>query len=247
MLHGNNQTVAKSVDHWPRVRFHVIESHYAGSWRDEENWPLPGTVRTKYHLGNTGSLLSQPISGDESVQYEGASGGTSWKITFPERTEITGSCKLHLNFAVGEGATDADVFVTVQKLDRDGNAVLFPFHTFVHEGQVAYGWLRASKRTLDHHPVEDEVAHTFTENDARALEPNKFVELDINIQPSATLFRKNESLVLAVQGHDFGTWSEQCQLPRGGAGLNTQASHIIALKGSFLEVPIIPSWIDRKV
>ncbi len=229
------------------MRFHVIESHYAGSWRDEENWPLPGTVRTKYHLGNTGSLLSQPISGDESVQYEGASGGTSWKITFPERTEITGSCKLHLNFAVGEGATDADVFVTVQKLDRDGNAVLFPFHTFVHEGQVAYGWLRASKRTLDHHPVEDEVAHTFTENDARALEPNKFVELDINIQPSATLFRKNESLVLAVQGHDFGTWSEQCQLPRGGAGLNTQASHIIALKGSFLEVPIIPSWIDRKV
>jgi predicted acyl esterase len=70
---------------------------------------------------------------------------------------------------------------------------------------------------------------------------NEPVELDINIQPSATLFRKGETLRVAIQGHDFGEYAPDAQVPRAGSGCNTEGSHIIELHQSYLEVPIIPS------
>lgn len=118
--------------------------------------------------------------------------------------------------------------------------VLFPYHTFINDGHVAYGWLRASNRCLDPSPWGDEVAHIFRKEHVAPLTPHKFIDLDINIQPSATLFRKSESLVVVVQGRDFGEYGKLCQLPRARTGINEPGLHTIVLEDSFLEVPIIP-------
>lgn len=184
--------------------------------------------------------MSNP--GRNTVQYDAQTGSVSWQITFDKATEITGSSKLHLRFAVSEGAQDADVFVTLQKLDRSGNIVYFPYHTCADEGHVAWGWLRASMRALDPHPWGDEIAHTFLEKDVSYLQPNELVDLDINIQPSATLFRKGETLKVVVQGHDFGDYPADSHIPRAGTGCN-QGSHLVSLAESYLEVPIIPKRI----
>jgi predicted acyl esterase len=161
-------------------------------------------------------------------------------VTFSKPTEITGSSKLHLRFSVSEGNNDADVFVALQKLDRSGNTVHFPYHTFINDGHVAYGWLRASKRALAAHSLGDEVAYTGLEKDVSLLLPNEPVDLDINIQPSATMFRKGETLKVVVQGHDFGEYAPDSQIPRAGTGCNKQGTHIAYLSESYLEVPVIP-------
>lgn len=220
----------------------MTDKHYSGSWRSEDSWPLKDTHRTKYFLGPNNALSPHqaPASGSSpSVQYDSLTGSTSWTVQFAAATEITGSAKLHLRFAVGDGATDADLFVTLQKRDRDGRVVVFPFHTFINDGHVAYGWLRASQRALDSKSFGDEVAHTHRKEDVRLLKSHEPVDLDINIQPSATLFRTGETLVVVVQGHDFGEYSEWSQIPRAGTGINQAGTHTVFLDGSYVELPVI--------
>lgn len=143
-------------------------------------------------------------------------------------------------------AGDADIFVTLQKLNRNGDIVFSPYHTFINDGHVAWGWLRASKRKSSQ-PVfacGDEVDHSYLEEDAQLLEPNVLVEMDVGIQPTATLFRKGETLRVVVQGHDFGKYGAECQVLRAGAGVNGDEKHTIFLEQSFLEVPVIPRDIS---
>ena len=174
ILGGPDTRAARSVEFWPKVRLHVTEKHYAGSWRGEDAYPLPSTVRTKYFLTEAGTLSNDSARSDKlqgAVSYNAVTGSLSWKVTFDKPTEITGSAKLHLDFSVSEG-NGASIFVTLQKLDRDGRVVEFPYHSFINDGHVAYGWLQASKRARDPHSWGDEVAHTFLEKDVSFLVPN---------------------------------------------------------------------------
>jgi uncharacterized protein len=175
------------------------------------------------------------------ISYSALKGSLSFVITVDKPTEITGSSKLHLRFAVNGDANDADLFVTLQKHDANGKVVFFPYHTFVDEGHVAWGWLRASRRALASQAYGDEVVHTHREEDVQPLVSNEMVDLEINIQPTATLFRSGEKLVLAIQGRDFGEFGPQCQLPRAGTGVNKDVECMIDLDHSYLELPIIPN------
>ncbi|KAH7215507.1 Alpha/Beta hydrolase protein [Fusarium oxysporum] len=245
-LDGPDRHRADMVKYWPRVRLNVTEKHNAGTWRSENEYPIARTIRTKFHLGSNKKLSSAslPTSSDPnsiSVSYIANSGSVFWEKTFSAPTEITGTSRLHLKLSTAAG--DADVFVTLQKLDRDGNLVLFPYHTFINDGHVAWGWLRASNRKLASKEctVGDEVDHTYLEEDAEMLQDGVPVEMDVGIQPSATLFRAGETLRVVVQGHDFGEYGPTCQVPRAGSGINNDESHCIFLHDSYLEVPVIPS------
>jgi predicted acyl esterase len=241
VLHGASAAEAASTHLWPPVRLHVTHKHYAGSWRSEVAYPLLSTVRTKLYLDSSGHLQTEPPALEQplTAKYDALDGSLVWKIQFEQPSEITGSSRLHLRFAVGGEANDADIFVTLQKLDAEGNIVYFPYHTFIDEGHVAWGWLRASQRALDPNPLGDEIAYTHREVDARPLTNNEFVDLDINIQQTATMFRRGESLQLVVQGHDFGVFGPRCQIPRAGTGINRAVENIIALEQSYLEIPMI--------
>ena len=63
--------------------------------------------------------------------------------------------------------------------------------------------------------------------------------MDIGIQPSATLFRKGETLGLVIQGRDLGEYSPASGIPRAGAGINGDATHSVFLDESYLELPAI--------
>ncbi|GES63748.1 CocE/NonD family hydrolase [Aspergillus terreus] len=244
-LNGPDGHSAASVQFWPRVRLNVTEKHNAGTWRSENEFPIARTVRAKYYLGAGGQLASAPFPTSNatpaSVSYVANKGSVFWQIKFSEPTEITGTCRLHLKLATT--STDADIFVTLQKLDRDGNIVYFPYHTFINDGHVAWGWLRASKRKLAPKlsTLGDEVDHTYLEADAEFLQPGVPVGMDIGIQPSSTLFRTGESLRLVVQGRDFGDYSPDCDIPRAGSGINGVETHSVFLDESYLEVPLVPS------
>lgn len=238
ILNGPDRKSAASVESWPPVRLHITEKHYAGSWRSENEFPISRTKRTKFFLSRDNQLSDTSITGTDSITYDAQKGSASWQKTFSSATEVTGTSRLHLTLSISEGS-DADLFVTLQKLDRDGNMVYFPYHSFINDGYVAWGWLKASKRKLADHAYGDEVAHTFLAQDAEPLRPNEKVELDIGIQPSATLFRKGESIRVVIQGRDFNDYSPECQIPRASTGCN-RGTHNIFLEGSYVELPVVP-------
>lgn len=239
VLHGPDAKLAQSVDFWPPVRLHVTDKHHAGSWRSENEFPLARAQRKKFYLGLDNKLTDTSVTEtDQTVTYDAKTGSVAWQTTFTKPTEITGTSRLHLSFSISSGS-DADIFVTLQKFDCDGNLVVFPYHTFINDGHVAWGWLEVSKRKLSTQSYGDEVFHTFLEEDAQPLRPGEKVELDIGIQPTATLFRRGEILRVVVQGRDFNVYSADCKVPRAGTGCN-QGEHTIHLESSYLEVPIIP-------
>jgi predicted acyl esterase len=94
------------------------------------------------------------------------------------------------------------VFVALQKLDRYGDLVGFPYYAVFEDGPVALGWLRASHRELDRQrstPWQPVLAHQRGDPPGRG----RIVPLDIEILPSGTRFEPGESLRLVIQGRDI--------------------------------------------
>jgi predicted acyl esterase len=95
-----------------------------------------------------------------------------------------------------------DLFVGIQKLDRQGELVPFVFYALLENGPVALGWLRASHRDLDpQRSTPEQPVHTHTRE--QLLEPGERVPVEVEIWPSSTLFRAGERLRLVVQGQDI--------------------------------------------
>lgn len=124
MLDGSERQQAQSVEFWPPVRLHITEKHYAGSWRSENECPITRTQRTKFYLAQEDRLVDTSVSGGESVTYKAISETVFWQKTFTQSTEVTGTSRLHLSLSISSGS-DADLFVTLQKFNRDGKVIHF--------------------------------------------------------------------------------------------------------------------------
>jgi predicted acyl esterase len=95
-----------------------------------------------------------------------------------------------------------DLFVAIQKLDREGAQVGFNFYAFYENGPAALGWLRVSHRELDpERSSPEQPVHTHLREDR--LSPGEIVPVEIEIWPSSTLFRAGETLRLVVKGMDI--------------------------------------------
>lgn len=238
-----------AIGDWPKVRLEIRERYFVGAMRGESEWPLARTQYKKLYLNaEDGSLRPEPVAAAHSIRYEAVCGlpeadHAKFDITFAEATELTGHMKLRL-FMSAEGADDLDVFVGLQKLDRNGAVVHFPYYAQFEDGPVALGWLRASHRELDaarsteHQPV---LAH----RKAEKIEPETVVMLDIEIWPSSTRFDAGEGLRLIVQGSDINKYPKtsapvyfrhEDSVNRGLHVIHTGAEH-----GSYLLVPVIPT------
>lgn len=229
---------------WPPVRIEVRERAGVGFWRDEQEWPLVRTQYVPLHLDARDGTMQAPVVVDEaSADYDSEEGGSAhFDLYFDTDTELTGHAKLRLWVETAE-ADDMDIFIALQKLDRDGNVVPFTFYATSDEGPVALGWLRASHRALDEakstawqpvHPHDRE----------EPLERGVAVPLEIEIWPSSTVFRAGEGLRLLVQGQDIYT-----EIPQPGPTLmrhediRNHGRHILRTGGrydSYLLVPFIP-------
>jgi predicted acyl esterase len=192
-----------SVPAWPKVRIEVRERANVGSMRAESEWPLARTRYRKLYLdASAAALRDAPVAVSET-RYDptSATERAVFDYTFDANTELTGHMKLHLNVEA-LGADDMDLFVAIQKLDKNGVLVPFVFYAMLENGPVALGWLRVSHRELD--PVRskpEQPVHTHTHE--QLLRPGERVPVDIEIWPSSTLFRAGERLRLVIQGQDI--------------------------------------------
>lgn len=233
---------------WPKVRIEIRECAWQGQVRGENEWPIARAQYKKLYLDASNSTLnSEPVKAPEQCRYEAVCGlpeadHARFDIVFDEATELTGHMKLRL-FMSAEGADDLDVFVAVQKLDRNGQLVPFPYYAQFEDGPMALGWIRASHRELDEQASTDYMP-VLAHKRALKLEPGEIVPLDIEIWPSSTRFEAGEGLRLVVQG------SEIKKYPKATAPVYfrhedtvNRGLHVIHAGGKYecyLLVPVIP-------
>ena len=183
------------------VRLEIRERGEAGRVRDAATWPAPETRYQALHLdASDGTLRTSPPEGEASSRHDPEERAT-FEIAFDSGVVVAGHMKLRL-WVEAERGGDMDVFVAVEKRDRDGGFVGFPFSSAWDDGPVALGWLRASHREQDPErstPERPWLLHR-RELPLPAGEP---VPLEIEIWPSGTLFRAGERLRLVVSGADI--------------------------------------------
>jgi predicted acyl esterase len=244
--------IDNEVSRWPKIRLEVRERYYVGKSRNEAEWPL---ARTKYKKlfvdARTGTLKTAPVKARAQASYD-APGDESrspvayrteraqFDYVFRAPTELTGYMKLRLWVEITEG-DDMDLFIAVQKFDRQGNYVSFAAFSALEDGPVALGWLRASHRELDPKrstPYQPWLLH----RRQMKLRPDVPVPVDIEIWPSSTRFAAGERLRVVVQGSDIYKYARWIVLARHPKTINA-GRHIIHTGGKFdshLLVPIVP-------
>ncbi|RZV56047.1 MAG: CocE/NonD family hydrolase [Deltaproteobacteria bacterium] len=190
------------MDEVRSIRLEVRESLDEYQVRYEDEWPISRTEYEELYLDAASGALREDLPADTVVaEYAPLEGAATFTITFDEDTELTGNMKLKLWVSANEG-TDMDLFVGVEKLDTNGEAVHFRGKAGFAETPAALGWLRVSERALDESrstPQQPWLSH----DNPQPLTPNEIVPVEVEILPSSTLFRAGESLQVIVQGQDL--------------------------------------------
>lgn len=210
---------------------------------------------TKFYLNGKFRNLDRKASTEEViVKYDtqGIPGRISFMTTFDEETNLVGYPKLHL-YAEVEGADDGDIFVWMQKLDKNGNMlseITVPnnnaaIRDFTDDGasitcyKGSWGKLRLSMRHLDEKESTNEVpAYSFDR--VEKLEKGQVVEADIVMSPIGLKFYKGESIrVIISPKEEYGNG----MMPgTPGCTPNNKGWHIIHTggdKASYLQLPVL--------
>jgi predicted acyl esterase len=233
------------VSSWPRVLVEVRERAHVGEFRAEREYPLARTQFRKLFLDTaSGKLRDSAVIEPGAARYEmtGTTTRAVFDYAFDSDTELTGHMKLRL-WVEALGADDMDLFVAIQKLEADGTYVPFVFYAMNEDGPAALGWLRASHRELD--PVRsrpEQPFHPHTREER--LRPGQPAAVEIEIWPSATLFRAGQQLRVVVQGSDVADHG----IPNAPFARHEQTrnrgTHVIHAGGQYdshLLVPVVPS------
>ena len=238
---------AAAMSGWPRVNLEVRERYYQGTMQVEQEWPLTRTRYTKVYLNaGNGTLEPDPAREECSCSYTTAAGGdptpgrVAFDNVFRERTKLIGHMKLRI-WAATDAGDDMDIFVAIQKLDKQGNVIPFAFWAHFDDGPVALGWLRASHRELDREK-STEFQPVLRHRCELKLKPGEINAMEIEIWPSGTLFEAGETLRLVIQGSDICAYPKPIMCDRHEDSVNA-GNPIIYTGGkydSYLLLPVVP-------
>ena len=235
----------------PRVRLEVRETIKKWYVRYEDDWPIPRTQYKKLYLDASAGTLSfrqaqragaiHYNSGDGKYHYPLAPNEQAvFDITFDEDTELTGVMRLKLWVSPKE-ANDMDIFVTIRKLDTDGNPV--NFDSWYNPGRfpAGLGWLRLSWREVDEEKTSPWYLW-YKFKTQQQVAPGEIVPCMIETYPASTLWRKGEKLRLILSGISTidrdpltGWRYEEHSINKGVHSIHTGGEH-----ESYLQIPVIP-------
>ncbi|HTY81834.1 MAG TPA: CocE/NonD family hydrolase [Dehalococcoidales bacterium] len=239
--------IDNAVKKWPRVNIEIREKYYVGETRTENEWPLARTRYTKLFLNAANSEITRNSPRKEAhVSYSAnditdKTQNVKFEYLFDDKTEITGHMKLKL-WVQADGADDMDLFIALEKIDRAGYIVPFPFFGNHDDGPVALGWLRVSHRELDEAKSTPYQPVHLHQRELK-LKPGEIVPVEIEIWPSCTLFERGEKLRVTVQGSDI-YWYPYERHTNGHTLTVNKGSHVIYTGGKYdshLLAPVIPT------
>lgn len=222
----------------PRVRMDVMDAYDCdfAKLRPEDDFPLPRTTYKKLYLdANKRSLSYDPAYEHTQTGYDANIGEATFDIKFNETTEISGLIKLRIWMEVA-GHDDMDLFITMQKLDEEGN--FLPTWVFGERHPGAWGKMRASRRALDPELTTD-IQPVQSHLKDEKLQPGQIVPLEIEIYPHARIWHKGQILRLRVAGRYIrDPWFEPFSWD-----VDNKGRHIIhtgSTYDSYLQIPVIP-------
>ncbi|WP_147263093.1 CocE/NonD family hydrolase [Geodermatophilus sp. TF02-6] len=221
----------------------ITEVRHLTSWPPAEtDWQ---TLRCRAGHDAQHGALEQAASGtpeappDETVTFPGRHGRASFTHRFATDTNVVGPMVATLSLSL-EGDDDLSVFVGVRKF-RDGKEVTFEGSYGFQGDMVTHGMLLVShraqdpERSLPHRPY-----HSHTER--QPVAPGETVHLQVELFPSATLFRAGDELRLDVQARWFFDHEPvHGQFPASHAAVDraTCTLHLGAGGGCSLLLPIL--------
>ena len=183
------------------VRSSLDEIHEV---RYEKEWPIARTQYTRLYMsGQPQSLVLEIPEQPMEVVHPAKNGKALFNFKFNEDTELSGYMKLRVWVEARPEKTgeqspdDMAMFVAINKLDRDGNAVHFNGSVGNNRDMVTRGDCRVSRRELD--PVESTEWHPILKGTSeQKLTPGEIVPVDIELYPSSTFFSAGETLQLII-------------------------------------------------
>ncbi|KAI8724266.1 CocE/NonD family Hydrolase [Fusarium sp. LHS14.1] len=232
---------ANEVQFWPTVRYTMRERYYGGEWRSAKSFPIETTDYTRFFLTPSKGLSRITQGKEQSLSYDAEGGEIAFDLPITQQSlEFAGHAKLRL-WVEAKGADNMDLFITLRKLDRDGNQVFFPWLTVVDTGPIGFGFLRVSRRELDEKSSTPyQPVHTHQRD--LPLAPGEIVPVDIEIMPTSCHLRPGERLQVVVSSHDYGTYPTNIPVSRHPNTVN-KGTHVIHFGGKYdshLVLPVIP-------
>ena len=209
-------------DRQPPVLLQVRRVDGGFEERAAQDWPLPQTQWTKFHLDVAGGRLArEPAATPQAASFAADGDGlTFWTSPLERELELTGPAAARLT--ISSSTDDADIFLTLRVLDPAGTDV-----TFVSgqdpRGCAGFGWLRASHRQQDpdrSHPYRPWHTH----DQSQPLTPGEPVPLEVEIWPTSVVIPAGYRLGVTVQGRDFelpgeGPWPVAFGVTMRGHGI----------------------------
>ncbi|MDR1573736.1 MAG: CocE/NonD family hydrolase [Clostridiales Family XIII bacterium] len=222
----------------PTIRIDVMDAYDCDFLlkRAEETFPLERTIYKRLWLNAEDKSLNREQAEKASkCTYDAKTGRATFDMAFEEETEITGYMKLRL-WVEADGSDDMDLFVAIQKLDKDGKWL--PTYILGKPHPGAAGKLRVSMRELDPEKTTDYKPY-YTFKSFRKLSPGERVPVDIEIWPTSRIWHAGEQIRVEVMGHyERIDWFEPFDYNTFNNG-----THIIHTGGeydSYLQIPVIP-------
>ena len=169
--------------------------------RLEDDWPIPRTQWTKFHLDPENMRLAEnaPASG-QTIAFDAAGDGVTFlSDSIQTETEVTGPSAAKMR--ISSSTSDTDLFVVFRVFDPDGEEVTFQGAIDPHT-PIGQGWLRASHRKLDPE-VSQPWRPYHTHNEEQLLTPGEPVDVDIEIWPTSLVIPAGYRIGLTVRGKDY--------------------------------------------
>ncbi|KAI8185889.1 alpha beta-hydrolase [Colletotrichum sp. SAR 10_75] len=206
----------------PKIRMTTIQFGDKDAILDEplESYPPPQTKDVKMYLGQNGKLAQSPPETSGITSYDSEKGQASfahWTHTFDKPSRLCGIPKAELYMSCDDH-NDMDVYITIRKLDKNGNPVLainVPWNTIppnsieeipedklsdilLYSGPI--GLLRASHRDIDEsrsmHPNYPFHPHS----KIRKIPQGEIVKLTIGIFAMSVSYEAGESVRVDILG-----------------------------------------------
>lgn len=238
----------------PRVRYALLDLDGGDQVNlPADQFPPKGVGYTKFYLdAHSRTLRAEAPAEEVTVAYNAGThpGLVSFLVRFDEETTMVGYPKARL-WVEAKGADDMDLFVFVQKLDRQGTPLqefTVPNHgAMVHDVtergasilryKGSSGRLRVSMRHLDEAHSTDEVpAHSFDR--VEKLNPGEVVDVEIDLMPIGLMIHPGEQLRLIISAHNlFGSWMPGLReyTPQNSG---QHVIHAGGDRGSYLQLPV---------
>ena len=219
--------ILRWYDHWlkgidtgildePPVKIFVMGTN---EWKMAEDWPIPGTKWIPFNLHHGGVLCDmEPWPDALSTSFvDSPSDHGSLKYYSPtlvENTEVVGPIALTL-YASSRG-TDINFFISLWDVDPEGN-----------EAMLTRGYLKGSHRELD--PKKSKPWKPYhTHTNPKPLVPGVTYEFNIEIMPTANMFKAGHRICLKISSADAEVPQSMLDLLRSGH-LLSQTPNIITV------------------